>query len=117
MISITEEDEKNLDKGSLHAIRGDKEFFILSNNVICYGEIDFSNYSEDLDVISNMDWLDHLTLRGVIVPSDYNYEEHCCYPPGKYIRYYDTTNPAIVTKYAHACLGKPERCCIFKQII
>ena len=117
MIPITEDDEKRLDKGTLHAFRGDQEFFILPDKIICYGKIDFSNLSEDLDTISNMNWLDHLILRGVVVPSDYNYEEHCCYPPGKYIRYYDTTNPAIIAKYAHACLDKPERCCIFKQII
>lgn len=117
IIPITEEDEKKLDKGTIHAVRGDQEFFILPDKIICYGKIDFSNSSEDLDTISNMNWLDHLILQGVTIPSDYNYEEHCCYPPGKYIRYYDTTNPAIITKYAHACLGKPERCCIFKQTI
>lgn len=116
MIPITEDDEQKLDKGSLRVIIDSKEFFIFPNNVICYGEIDFSNDSEDMNTISNMNWLDHLTLRGVTVPSDYNYEDHCCYPPGKYIRYYDTTNPSIVAKYAHACLGKPQRCCIFKHI-
>ena len=116
MIPITEDDEKQLDKGSLHIIKGDQEFVILPDKIICYGKIDFSNNSEDLDTISNMNWLDHLILRGVTVPSDYNYEEHSCCPPGKYIRYYDTTNPAVIVKYAHACLGKPERCCIFKQI-
>lgn len=117
IIPITEADERRLDKGTLHAVRGDQEFFILPDNIICYGKIDFSNSSEDLDTISNMNWLDHLVLKGVTVPSDYNYEEHCCYPPGKYIRYYDTTNPATIAKYVHACLGKPERCCIFKQTI
>ena len=116
MIPITEDDEQKLDKGSLRVIIDGKEFFVFPNNIICYGEIDFSNDSEDMNTISNMNWLDHLFLRGVTVPSDYNYEEHCCYPPGKYIRYYDTTNPSIVAKYAHACLGKPQRCCIFKHI-
>ena len=68
-----------------------------------------------MNTIANMNWLDHLGLQGVTVPSDYDYEEHCCYPPGKYIRFYDTTNPAVVARYAHACLGKPKRCCIFRQ--
>ena len=115
MIPISEDEEHNLDRGGLHAIRDNQEFFILSKNVICYGEIDFSNSSEDMNTIANMKWLDHLGLQGITVPSDYNYEEHCCYPPGKYIRFYDTTNPAIVARYAHACLGKPKRCCIFRQ--
>ena len=115
MIPISEDEERKLDKGTLHAIRDNQEFFILSKNIICYGEIDFSNSSEDMDTIANMNWLDHLNLQGITVPSDYNYEEHCCYPPGKYIRYYDTTNPAIVVRYAHGCLGKPKRCCIFKK--
>lgn len=115
MIPISEDEEHNLDRGGLHAIRDNQEFFILSKNVICYGEIDFSNSSEDMDTIANMNWLDHLNFQGIPVPSDYNYEEHCCCPPGKYIRYYDTTNPAIVVRYAHGCLGKPKRCCIFKK--
>ena len=49
------------------------------------------------------------------VPSDYNYEEHCCYSPIRSYRYYDTTNPAVVAQYMHARLGKPQRCCIFKE--
>ena len=115
IIPISEDEEQKLDRGGLHAIRDNQEFYILSKNVICYGEIDFSNSSEDMNTIANMNWLDYLGLQGVTVPSDYDYEEHCCYPPGKYIRFYDTTNPAIVARYAHACLGKPKRCCIFRQ--
>lgn len=117
MIPISEAEELELDNGALHVVRDNIEFSILSKDIICYGEIDFSNDSEDMDTIANMNWLDHLILQGVIVPSDYNYEEHCCYPPGKYIRYYDTTNPATVARYVHGCLGKPQRCCIFKHTI
>ena len=54
MIPITEDDEKQLDKGSLHIIKGDQEFVILPDKIICYGKIDFSNNSEDLDTISNI---------------------------------------------------------------
>lgn len=115
MIPITEDEEHKLDKGSLNAVRDNQKFFISSDNIICYGNIDFSNSSDDMDVISGMNWLNHLSFQGIAVPSDYDYENHCCYPPGKYIRYYDTTNPAIVAQYAHGCLGKPERCCIFKS--
>lgn len=115
MIPISEYEEHNLDRGGLHAIRDNQEFFILSKNVICYGEIDFSNSSEDMDTIANMNWLDHLILQGITVPSDYNYEEHCCYSPTNKYRYYDTTNPAVIAQYMHARLGKPQRCCIFKE--
>ena len=107
MIPISEAEEQELDNGSLNVVRDNREFSILAKDIICYGEIDFSNDSEDMDTIANMNWLDHLNFQGITVPSDYDYEEHCCYPPGKYIRFYDTTNPAIVARYAHACLGKP----------
>lgn len=115
MIPISEKEEKALDNGNLVCERGGFKYSIDSSHVICYGEIDFSDNSEDFQVISAMNWLDHLTQQGIAVPSDYNYKEHCCYSPIKCYRYYDTTNPAIVSQYAHACLGKPQRVCIFRE--
>lgn len=115
MIPISEEEETKLDKGHLCCERGNIKFDIYASDIICYGEIDFSNNSDDLKVISTMNWLDHLSLHGICVPSDYNYEEHCCYSPIKTFRYYDTMNPAIVARYVHAYLGKPQRCCLFRE--
>lgn len=115
MIPISEKEELDLDKGLLVTTRNGFGFTINKSNVICYGEIDLHDDSDDFKVIQGMSWLDHLYDLGICVPSDYNYEEHCCYSPTHKYRYYDTTNPAIVAQYIHARLGKPQRCCIFKE--
>ena len=117
MIPISEKEELTLDKGILIAKRNDFTFTIDKSTVICYGEIDLHDGSDDFEVIQGMNWLDHLGALGICVPSDYSYEEHCCYSPIKSYRYYDTTNPAVVTQYIHGRLGKPQRCCIFKEKI
>ena len=115
MIPISEEEELALDDGLLVAHRNGFTFCIEKTNVICYGEIDFRDGSEDFEVIQGMNWLDHVQGLGVCVPSDYDYEEHCCYSPLKSYRYYDTSNPAVAAQYMHARLGKPQRCCIFRE--
>lgn len=115
IIPISEVEELKLDKGILVTKRNKFTFTIDKSNVICYGEIDFHTNSDDFYTIEGMNWLDHLTALGISVPSDYDYEEHTCYSPINHVRTYDTTNPAIVAQYFHARLGKPERCCIFKE--
>lgn len=116
MIPITEEEEKELDSGLLVTKKGDFTFTIEGNNIICYGEIDFNTNSDDYYVLEDMRWLEHLTGIGICVPADYNYKEHTCYSPIRHTRYFDTTNSAIVAQYKHAVLGKPQRCCIFKEV-
>lgn len=119
MIPITEKEELALDNGCLITDKGDQSFCINNNkeqrDVIAYGEIDFNEDSDDYDVLQTMKFLDHLGALGISVPADYSYKEHCCYSPLKRYRTYDTTNPAIVLQYKHALLGKPQRCCIFKE--
>ena len=115
MIPISEKEETELDSGSLITVRNGFGFSIDKTNVICYGEIDFNTNSDDYNVIEGMNWLDHITLLGIGVPSDYDYKTHCCYSPIKVVRHYDTNNPAVVAQYTHARLGKPQRCCIFKE--
>lgn len=121
MIPITEKEEILLDNGFLEVEHGGQKFAIYNNkeksNIVCYGEIDFHTNSDDYYVIEGMNWLDHLQAVGICVPADYVYEEHCCYSPIKSYRYYDTTNPAVLTQYIHGVLGKPQRCCIFKERI
>lgn len=121
MIPISEKEELALDNGFLQTVRGGHTFNINNNkeqsDIIAYGEIDFHDDSDDFDVIQGMNWLSHLSYRGICVPSDYNYDEHCCYSPNNKARYYDTTNPAIVAQYVHGVLGKPKLCCIFKEKI
>lgn len=121
MIPITEKEELALDNGFLQTVRNGFTFNINNNkkysDIIAYGEIDLHNGSDDFEVIQNMNFLDHLGALGICIPSDFNYDENCCYSPIKHYRYYDTTNPAKVAQYYHARLGKPKRCCIFKERI
>ncbi len=115
MIPISEKEELAIDKGILVKDLGDNFIKVIEkSNIICYGGINFKSGSDDYNVLQNMNWLDDLGVQGLTVPSDYNYEEHCCYPPENRVRYYETFNPAVICQYKHAMLGKPERCCIFK---
>lgn len=115
IIPITEKEEKQLDTGSLTTTRNDQIFNIESNQIICYGEINFHTNSDDYDTIEQMKWFDYLDAKGISIPSDYDYEEHCCYTPNKKVRWYETFNPAVLAQYYHARLNKPQRVCIFKE--
>ena len=115
MIPISEKEELALDNGLLVTTRNGFTFSIDKSTVICYGEIDFHDNSDDYNAIQCMNWLDHLGVLGICVPSNYDYDKHCCYSPNKFCKFYDTTNPAIVAQYIHARLGKPQRCCIFRE--
>ncbi len=117
IIPITEKEEKQLDKGFLQTTRDDQTFNIHSNDIVCYGDIDFSTGSDDYNAIERMKWLDYLGVKGICVPSDYDYETHCCYSPERFARYTETFNPAVLAQYIHGRLGKPQRCCIFKEHI
>ncbi len=115
MIPITEKEEKSLDNGYLHWVREEGEFVIDNTNKPIYGNIDFNTNSDDYNVIENMNWLDYRITLGIHVPSNYDYKEHCCYSDTKRYKTYDTLNPAVVTQYKHALMGKPERVCIFRK--
>ena len=115
IISIDEKEEKKLDKGFLQCVRDDQTFSIHQNEIVCYGEIDFTTGSDDYNTIEEMTWLEYLGAKGICIPSDYNYEEHCCYSPISKCRYTETFNPARLTQYLHSRLGKPQRVCIFKH--
>ena len=52
MIPISEKEENALDNGNLVCNRGGFKYYIDSSQVICYGEIDFSDNSDDFKVIS-----------------------------------------------------------------
>lgn len=114
MIPITEKEEQELDNGVLHYVRENIDIVIDSKSKPIYGEIDFHTNSDDYKVLETMDWLDYITLCGIHVPANYNYEEHCCYSPIRRYKTYDTVNPAVVAQYKHAFIGKPQRVCIFK---
>lgn len=117
MTYITEAEEQSIDKGKTIVLkRGNLSFTVNPTDIYCYGEIDFNNNSEDMDVISTFSWLDSLIMRGVCIPSNYNYERHECVSINKRPMWYDTTKCEDYAKYVHGCLGKPKRCLIFRTI-
>lgn len=115
--AITEEDENNLDEGlPISIVRDNKTYNINPTNVYCYGEIDFKKGSEDSEVISNFTWLDHRILRGIVIPSHYDYETNeIMASDDNIIKYYDTVRPEKVTRWLHGLLNKPNRTLIFKH--
>lgn len=117
MIPINEEEELLLDKGkTLNIDRGKLRLSIAPKDVQFYGEIDFTEGSDDLEEIDTAKWFVNPSIPNVCIPSDYDYKTHTCNSPLKAYRWYDTCSPAKIVKYKHACLGKPERVLIFKYI-
>lgn len=117
MSFITEKEEKLIDEGhSIRIKRGNISFIIKPEDIYCYGIIDLHHGSEDMDVISTFNWLDHLNMLGVCVPANYNYNTHTCVSDIKKVQWYDTTKCDVLAQYAHGFIGKPERTIIFRQI-
>lgn len=116
MTYLSEDEEISLDKGEiLEVTRGKHHFTIGDNNVYCYGVIDFTKGSSDMQAIEyEMNWLNYLHAVGIHIPSDYDFENHVCRSPFRYYRYTETWSPSQLAQYKYACLGKPERCVIFK---
>lgn len=118
MAPITEEQELEIDNAESICIKNNNvAFSIMPNKVIFYGEIDFTAGSEDMDTLSEVNWLSDFIERGICVPSDYNFDEHCCNSPLPLYRYTQTFRPEVLTKYKYACLGKPQRIVIFNHNI
>lgn len=118
MTSITEKEENDIDdEKSIVITRGDIMFTIHPRDIECYGEINFNKGSDDYDKLAMFPWLDHLTIRGVSIPSRYNYDKHSGYRviPSKYLTWIDTTCPEKLAQYAHGFIGKPNRVVIFKR--
>lgn len=115
---ITEEQELELDNAKpIDFNFPNKTIRISSNDVIFYGNIDFNNGSEDMETLSEVNWLSNFIEKGICIPADYNYDEHVCYSPLPSYRYTQTFRPEVLTKYKYACLGKPDRCIIFNYNI
>ena len=116
MTSITEDEEKELDKGNtICVLRGGFKVTINPDDIYCYGIIDFHDDSEDMDIMADFDWLSHLRFGGVYVPANYDYDKHCAYSDINVARRYDTFRPEIVAQYVHGIIGKPERTVIFRH--
>lgn len=115
---LTDEEEKRLDDGeSITITRGSLKAPIDSHNVYCYGEVDFSKDSKDLEQIAIFNFLSHLNFTGARIPSDYDYETHTCHSPIPFYRYTETWRPEVLTRYAHACINKPSKIVLFRHLI
>lgn len=117
MISYLSQDDENLiDAGkSIKIKRGALTFNLSPKDIEFYGDVDFSNNSEDLEEIDEVNWLNNFADVTVPIPSNYNYEKHAC--KSKELRYFwtETVSPAKLVQYAHGCLGKPKKVVIFKH--
>ena len=102
---ITEEEEKDLDKGKdIHLVRGDMTFDINSKQVYCYGSVDLTTGSDDYNLIEDspiFNFLSFLVESGIHIPSDYVFEKHECHSPIDRIRWTETWNPARVAQYSY----------------
>ena len=105
---------KNLN--DLHIIRGNCEFHITPDDVLCYGDIDFHEGSDDCKELDTFNWLEHLVGKGIGIPSRYNYDKHeCTSPINKYL-ITETFRNSTLCRYLHGCLGKPKFTLIFREI-
>lgn len=117
MIEISEKEEEELDnieKRILSFERGSRTFNINTNQVICYGNVDFED-EETIDHIHNFKFLQHLGGIGVKMPSKYDYKSHTCLSDVNYVTYTETWNPLKLMQYAYGCLNKPKRLLLFMQ--
>lgn len=118
MTSITEEEEQQLDDGKeLILKRGNISFRIHCNNIYCYGEVNFNKGSDDCNQIATFDFLDYLDWKGIVIPSDYDYEHHECHSPLKCYRWTETWRPDVLARYAHGCLNKPKHIVLFRRLL
>ena len=117
MTGISELECKKLkDLNDLNIVRGDFKFRITPDDVICYGDIDFHESSEDCEQLDTFNWLDDLGVKGVSIPSRYNYDKHECTSPSKFYLWTETFRNSTLCRYLHGCLGKPEFTLIFREI-
>lgn len=117
---ITGVDENEYKKlkasNDLHLIRGNCEFDITPDDVLCYGEIDFHEGSDDCKELDTFNWLEHLGAKGVAIPSKYNYDKHECTSHINKHLWIETFRNSTLCRYLHGCLGKPQYTLIFREI-
>lgn len=117
MTGISElECDKLKSLNDLNIVRGDFKFHITPDDVVCYGNIDFHEGSEDCDQLDTFNWLDDLGIKGVSIPSRYNYDKHECVSPNKSYLWTETFRNSTICRYLHGCLGKPEYTLIFREL-
>lgn len=100
----------------LNIVRGNTKFHIIPDDVICYGDIDFHEGSDDCKKLDTFNWLERLGIKGVSIPSKYNYDKHECVSPVKRYLWTETFRNSTLCRYLHGCLGKPQFTLIFRKM-
>jgi len=117
MTHINEEEEAIIDSGDILFITRDGiGFSIIPRNIYCYGEVNFDDHSSDLDTIDGFNWFSGMIDKGVVIPSNYDYETHSALSDLKKPRWTETFSPAVAAQITHGMLGKPKRIIIFKYV-
>lgn len=96
--------------------RGNCDFYITPDDVLCFGDIDFHEGSDDSKELDTFNWLEHLGAKGVGIPSRYNYDKHECISPINKPLVTETFRNSTLCRYLHGCLGKPQFTLIFREL-
>ena len=114
---ISELEHKKVNSlNDLYIVRGNVNFHVTPDDVLCYGDIDFHEGSDDCKKLDTFNWLEHLGAKGIGIPSRYNYDKHeCSSPINKYLTT-ETFRNSTLCRYLHGCLGKPKFTLIFREI-
>ena len=114
---ITEKENAAIKRSeNIDITRGEFKFHITPDDILCFGDIDFSDGSEDLKELDTFNWLEHLGMKGVTIPGNYDYEEHTCYSNKSVIMHRETFRNSVLCQYLHGCLGKPKYTLIFRRL-
>lgn len=117
MTGITEEEYNKIKhKKDLKLERGNSVFCIDPDDILCFGEIDFHEGSDDCKELDTFNLLEHLFAKGVCIPSRYNYDKHECTTNKKTYLYTETFRNSTLCRYLHGCLGKPQFTLIFREL-
>lgn len=135
MIPITDEDESVIDSLMQNDPRVQnvnlQNHLIKRDNVLAYGHINLKDNSKDFLSLETLKLHNFNIHKGIKVPNNYDYANHCCYiEKGKRPNYLNsptlqmdgidwttTTNIAKVIQYNHGMLGKPNKVIIFTNFI
>lgn len=114
---LTDKEEEDYERKYIIEIqRGNTKFTISDNNIYCYGDIDLSKDSEDVEALKDLPILNNLKGIGVRIPANYNYETHTCTSDNKFAKYYESWNIVDIIKYAKGVLNKPGKLIIFNYV-
>ena len=117
MAGITEEQEKDLDNGKIITIDTKLGCFDVDPDMCyCYGELDLSPNSKDINRIYEAHWFDNYDINIHLV-SEYDYATHSVKSDIRGGRWYESSNPKDYIPYLHGCIGKPKRIAIFKECL